>query len=224
MFKKITVFIFFLFLVNGCTAHRHAPSYTPRCAEPKQKTFSSRPKPAYVIKKGDSLWKISKKFRVPVESLKSLNKITDPSRIKVGQKIYLPVSVSGQKKQGLFFFPVEGKIIHYFGEVIDNRLNKGLKIKSDKNENVFSAKQGKIVFADFLKGYGTTVIIEHDYDFSTVYANLSGIKIKKGDIVKGREILGTVSADPEQEHAILHFELRRGHAAEDPLLYIKHYD
>lgn len=222
MIYKIGVFILFLFLVHGCAHRSLPPSMPPPVSSPSRAALYK--KPCHIVKKGDSLWLISKKYGVSIDALMEENNIAHPSRIKVGQKLAIPFSQSHLKKQLLFLFPVHGTIIHYFGEVIDKRINKGLKIKTDGNTPVYSAMRGEVVFTSYLKGYGNTVIIEHQNNFATVYANLSQIAVKKGDMVLQNHILGYVAHNSQHNMPLLHFEVRNGYKAEDPLLYLVYDD
>ena len=51
---------------------------------------------------------------------------------------------------------------------------------------------GKVVFADWFKGYGQLVIISHGEGYHTLYANLAEIFYKVGDIIKGQQAVGKV--------------------------------
>lgn len=220
---QIRLFVFLLFIIwsIGCApARRTTPAYIPPCMPAR--AVPSDWKPKYIVQNGDSLWLISKKYGISVDALMRENNISNPSRIFAGQKIYIPVCAINYKKEGLFLFPVQGRIKHYFGEVIDNKINNGIKVRPDGNAPVCAAGQGKVVFYNYLKGYGNTLIIEHSDGLSTVYANLSDVTIKKGDTVRQGQRMGLVAGDSSDSDALLHFEVRNGAKADDPLLYVKY--
>ena len=152
------------------------------------------------------------------------NNIRNPSKIIIGQKLFIPVSTSHPKKARTFLFPVQGEITYYFGEVINKKINKGITIKTKENACVHPSKRGKVVFCDYIRGYGNTVIIEHANNISTVYANLADSSVKRGDSVSQDHLLGHVAVDAKTNVAILHFEVRTGYRAADPLYYMKSYD
>lgn len=219
---QIRLFVFLLFIIwsIGCApARRTSPAYIPPCLPGRAAPSDWRPK--YIVRKGDSLWMISKKYGISVDALMRENDISTASRIFVGQKIYIPTCALSYKKEGLFLFPVQGRIEHYFGEVIDNKINNGIKIRPEGDAAVCAVGEGKVVFYNYLKGYGNTLIIEHADGFSTVYANLSEVPCNKGDTVRQGQSIGIVAENSSDNNALLHFEVRKGFKADDPLLYVK---
>lgn len=185
---------------------------------------SSREKISYVIKKGDSLWKISKNYGISVEKIMKENNITSTHNLKVGQKIFIPsYHISRnvtRSRSGNFIWPVEGKVINFFDENVENTANKGLNIKvNPTNKKVMSSSQGKVVFASDLKGWGKTVILQHSLNLYTVYANLNDILTKEGFFVKKGQIIGEVACGKNGNY-MLHFEIRKNYLPQNPLSYL----
>jgi len=67
---------------------------------------------------------------------------------------------------------------------------------------------GRVAFAGWLKGFGNTVIVDHTKNDYTLYAHLSRIGVKKGDILKSREVIGRIGASGSLDGERLYFELR----------------
>ncbi|UCC94951.1 MAG: peptidoglycan DD-metalloendopeptidase family protein [Candidatus Omnitrophota bacterium] len=172
----------------------------------------------YLVKHGDSLWNISKKYGVSVEEIMRENKISSPRKLKSGRYIVIPPCTT--KYAGLsFLWPLEGKVINAFGENINNVVNNGLNIKSATDAHVKTSAEGEVVFSDYLRGWGNTLIIKHRHRFYTIYANLSTVSAQEGDRVKRGEVIGKVGPS-DSEGYILHFEIRKGHLPQNPLRYL----
>ncbi len=214
-----------LFLITGC-ASTPIPKPTIKAQSYSSTKTFSRTTPAktkgiyYTVKKGDTLWSIAKKFNITVAKLTARNRIKETKPIEKGQILRIPQAENYTQSKLLFLWPAEGRIAAYFDERVNNKVNKGIEIQTAKYANVKSSFKGKITFSDDLKGYGNTIIIKHPQGLSTVYANLSDIFVKKDDYVQSGEILGKTSKDLRKGIFLLHFEVRDGYKAKNPLIYL----
>jgi lipoprotein NlpD len=120
-----------------------------------------------------------------------------------------------------FIWPVNGEIVSKFGASINHTSNKGINIKAKPQETVVASESGQVAFADHIKGWGKTLILRHQNDFYTVYANLEGIKVKQGFLVKKGDSIGHVAQLASGKGSVLHFEIRKRHLADNPLYYLK---
>ena len=196
---------------------------------PKEKSFARYPSRTrasirtskgiyYVVKRGDSLWKISQEYGASVKEIMKRNKIYSPHDLKVGQKIFIPRRRN--ISSNFFFWPVEGEIINFFGENINNSINKGLNIKATPaSREVKAAAEGKVVFASQLKGWGQTIILKHGSAYYTIYANLNNTLVREGTLARKRQVIGEVAAGKDEDY-ILHFEIRKKYIPQDPLRYL----
>ncbi|MFM8485097.1 MAG: murein hydrolase activator EnvC family protein, partial [Bacteroidota bacterium] len=80
--------------------------------------------------------------------------------------------------------------------------------------------EGVVAGIQYIPGHENTVIIQHG-DYYTVYSNLSSTSLKKGDTVKGRQAIGTVSTNAITGTTELHFELWRQKERLNPGAWIK---
>ncbi len=211
MLKALFVFIFITFL--SCSPAK--VSYRESLSLPLKPKLIS-----YAVRKGDSLWKISQKYGVSVEEIMKTNKISSAQGLKVGQKIYL--MPQRQRKEGnrAFIWPIKGEVLSFFGETVNSSVNEGLNIKASSNEQeVKAAAKGEVVFASQLKGWGQTVILKHEQNLYTVYANLDNLLVKEGDMAKPGQPLAKVCFGGNGSH-ILHFEVRKKHLPQNPLDYL----
>lgn len=184
----------------------------------------------HIVAKGETLWRISKIYRVDLEEILNHNKISDGTMISVGQKIYIPdqsvvspptpkTNFNNQEDPG-FIWPSKGKIVARFKEKINGVANKGIDILTTPTEDVLAASPGKIAFIGELAGYGQTLIIDHGDSISTVYCGNSNIEVKIGDEVKQGMIIAKTGPPLRKNSGSLHFEIRKNYKPQNPLYYL----
>ena len=117
--------------------------------------------------------------------------------------------------------PVDGAIVSHYGKVKHPKFqtvtfNNGILIEAPAGTPVKSVYDGKVIYADWLKGYGQVLIIDHGRGFYTLFAHLS--KMLKGlhdTVGKGDEV-GLVGDSGAQTSAGLYFEIRQRGVPRDP--------
>ena len=213
---------------------------------PNQKIFLPRNK-VYTVKKGDTLYSISRKFKTDLFSLSVLNKLNNVNQIKVNQKILIPEYILKpkkikQKEKPLqktenkkiikkklltnkvdtdFIWPVKGKILNNFGSETPGFFNDGINISSNLGTSVKASLDGEIVYSgNEIPGYGNLILIKHSKNWITAYAHLEKIVKKKGNYVKKGETNGLVGKTGNVSEVQLHFEIRKGKEAVNPLKYL----
>lgn len=97
------------------------------------------------------------------------------------------------------------------------KINQGVVFFSDEGTPVVSVSPGKVVFGDWLNGYGLLLIIDHGKGFMTLYANNSSIIKHKGDIVNQGEKIALVGHSGTLKQNGLYFEIRQRGKAINPL-------
>ena len=120
-----------------------------------------------------------------------------------------------------FVWPLQGEIVNSFGANVNHTSNKGINIKANSQDIVIASESGQAVFADYITGWGKTLILKHANNFYTVYANLDDIKVREGFLVKRGESVGRVARIASDKEGVLHFEIRKKHLADNPLRYLK---
>ncbi len=127
--------------------------------------------------------------------------------------------------KGSLAWPVNGKVAIPYGSQRDPKFNtpvfrNGVYIKTDDG----SAKAvygGKVVFADWFKGYGNLVIVNHGEGYHTLYGNLSETFLKVGDIIKVKDVIGKVGESGILNAPSLYFEVRYKGKPLDPMQWLK---
>lgn len=120
-----------------------------------------------------------------------------------------------------FMRPVSGKVISTYGSKSDGLHNDGINILASRGAPVKAADNGVVVYAgDELKGSGNLILVRHADRWMTAYAHLDKINIKRGDVIKRGQVIGTVGSSGYVDRPQLHFEVRRGTEAINPERYL----
>jgi len=101
-----------------------------------------------------------------------------------------------------------------------SRQHEGIDIEAEHGSNVYASGSGKVLKAEYEKGFGNHIIIDHGYSYTSVYAHLSKIIVKKGQKVDRSEKIGCVGNSGLSTNAHLHFEIRVNHFPVNPQFYL----
>jgi murein DD-endopeptidase MepM/ murein hydrolase activator NlpD len=122
------------------------------------------------------------------------------------------------KPNSPFIWPVDGKVISKFGPAKDNLRNDGVNIAAPAGAPVKASADGVVAYAgNELRGFGNMILLRHADGWVTAYAHNSSLLVKKGDKVRRGETIARVGSTGNVETPQLHFELRQGTKAVDPL-------
>jgi septal ring factor EnvC (AmiA/AmiB activator) len=127
--------------------------------------------------------------------------------------------------KGLLKMPISGKILCFFGPQKDTKFNvsvfrSGIDIQAQKGAVIRAVFAGRVLFADWFKGYGNMVIIDHGDGYYTVYAHLEELFKQKGFYVNTGEDIATVGDTASMDGPVLHFEVRHHGKPLDPMEWI----
>lgn len=126
------------------------------------------------------------------------------------------------QREGKFIKPVAGKVISGYGLKSDGLHNDGVNIQAAKGDPVRAAESGVIAYTgNQIAGYGNLILIRHADQYVTAYAHVDKTLVKKGDVVKRGQTIGTVGTSGSVDKPQLHFEIRRGTKALDPSDLVK---
>jgi murein DD-endopeptidase MepM/ murein hydrolase activator NlpD len=126
----------------------------------------------------------------------------------------------------MFDWPIRGQISSPFGTRVHpvfrtKSFHSGIDISATKGTPVKAAATGEVLFVGWMRGYGQVVILDHRRDYSTVYAHMSSTTVKEGTVVKAGATIGAVGNTGTTTGYHLHFEVRVGSEAKNPLDYLK---
>lgn len=97
------------------------------------------------------------------------------------------------------------------------KINQGIVIFADEGAKVASVYPGKVVFSDWLKGYGLLIILDHGRGFMTLYAHNQSLFKQKGEVVLAGDQIATVGHSGGLKKNGLYFEIRQRGKAIPPL-------
>lgn len=119
-------------------------------------------------------------------------------------------------------WPAKGKLYLKPQSNQDNELPfNGIYIRAPEGRQVSAIHAGKVVFADWLRGYGLLIIVQHDHGFMTLYANNQALYKEKGDKVITGDKIATIGHSGGQLENGLYFELRKHGKPLAPLSWLK---
>jgi septal ring factor EnvC (AmiA/AmiB activator) len=123
--------------------------------------------------------------------------------------------------KGAMPLPLNGRIGSRFGaSYSDGNLHRqGVIILAEAGSPVRAVHPGRVVFADWLRGSGLLVVIDHGEGYLSLYANNQALAKSKGDWVNRGEALATASSDAGTGAAGIYFEIRHNGTAQDPLTW-----
>ena len=176
-------------------------SYSTLDKESQPKISSG--KTIYIVKKGDTLWRISKDYGVTVESILRTNHIASTNNLEVGQKLVISVSgksdssvssyssdtpptssfASGVSSKG-FIWPAKGQVISQFGEVRNGVKNMGVCILPQPGQKIVASKNGIVEAVTDMDDGTYVVVIKHSGGVRTIYGCRSNPIVGEGSYVE----------------------------------------
>lgn len=218
--------------IGGCASNSRPPGGAAR---------SGGPAVVHVVKRGETVWRISRRYGVTVESIVRANGIRDVTDVPTGARLIIPDprDPSGSqavpaplaapspaefdraaREAGLQFgWPLRGSLNSRFGGR-RGRPHEGLDIGARKGAPIGAAEAGRVVFSDRLGDYGRVVILKHVGDWSTVYAHNRKNLVKRGAFVEKGDAIAEVGDSGNASGYHVHFEIRKGQTPVDPLRYL----
>jgi septal ring factor EnvC (AmiA/AmiB activator) len=125
--------------------------------------------------------------------------------------------------KGKLLWPVQGRLVKSFNNLQTGGAQSGVLIEAKEGVDVHAVAAGKVTFADWMRGYGYLVIIDHGGGYMTLYAFNQNLATEVNKIVKPGEIIATVGQSGGRSHPGLYFGIRKQAAPIDPLLWCRSY-
>ncbi|EEO28493.2 murein hydrolase activator EnvC family protein [Oxalobacter paraformigenes] len=126
------------------------------------------------------------------------------------------------KMRGRLKMPVSGTVTAHYGmKRAEGPSWKGIFIKTTAGAPVRSVANGRVVFADFLRGFGNLIIVDHGNQYMTIYGNAQSLNKRVGDNVSGGDTIASAGNSGENTETGLYFEIRHNGRAYNPLDWIR---
>ncbi len=124
--------------------------------------------------------------------------------------------------RGRLKWPVRGELLNRYGSPRDQSGSgwKGLFIRAVTGETVRAVADGRVVYADWLRGFGNLLILDHGKGYMSLYAYNDGLLRQVGEKVLGGDPVAQVGASGDSAESGLYFELRRDGKPFDPLRWV----
>lgn len=191
----------------------------------------------HVVRPGQSLWSIAREHGVRVEALIRANGLTSKSRLRVGQRLSIPLSEiqeGSQEPPSLadivlerppatpavsFVRPVPGPIVSAFGPR-GVAWHGGIDLRAERHDPIHAAAAGMVISSGWERAYGRVVKIWHPNDLMTVYAHNLENLVKVGDWVEQAQVIATVGSTGRATAPHLHFEIRLSGRKYNPAFWL----
>ncbi len=135
-----------------------------------------------------------------------------------------------QVSRGRIPWPVSGKLLpeYSFGKHKDKEFNavvenSGIQIQAPMGTPFHAVADGKVLYADWFKGYGKLVILDHGEGYYSLYAQASELSVAEGQKVLAGQVLGMVGDTGSLVGESLYFEIRKKGVPQDPVQWLKRH-
>ena len=119
--------------------------------------------------------------------------------------------------KGKLSWPIKGSIRKKFGSARKSGRYDGVVIAAREGTVIRSISHGRVVYADWLRGYGLLIIVDHGANYMSLYAFNEGLYKEVGDWVEVGEAIGTVGVSGGQQEAGLYFSIRKNGKPVNPI-------
>lgn len=235
-----------LAVLAGCGTSGSRAPVTDMSSAGKQQGASTG---TYTVRAGDTLYKIAQAHGTDVATLARLNKISDPTQLRIGQVLRLDSGTPVPSQPATSGGPAtaapapvatpvtppaattaaranDANLIKWgwpaSGKIIQgfNKNTKGIDIEGKPGDPVVAAADGTVMYAgNGVRGLGNLVLLGHSDGFITAYAHNQQLLVKTGDSVKKGARIALLG-QTDTTSPRLHFEIRRRGEPVNPLSYL----
>ncbi len=133
---------------------------------------------------------------------------------------------SMKELRGALSWPVQGQVTERFGRQRSEQfatftINNGVTIAAEAGTDVRSIFDGTVLYAQWFKGYGNLVILDHGERVFSLYGNLRASTVSPGAVVRAGETIGIVGESEGEEAGALYFEIRENNQPVDPIGWLR---
>jgi spore germination protein YaaH len=141
----------------------------------------------YTIKRGDSLFSLSRKFKVPMNKILKANRIRNPNKIYIGMKLIIPTYKVRKNTKQFYIYPIRKSLIK---GILRDKESYILKISIRKLTTVRAIDSGRVMSINDFRKLNKIIVIKTKGEKLVGYANLIRTFIREGEYVKRGQIIG----------------------------------
>ncbi len=159
-----------------------------------------------------------------LEDEKRLNKLIASLREVIPDILLAPgPRAAFGKLKGKLPWPTQGRVQDTFGKKRESgrKLTNGVLIQADEGREIRAVSQGRVAYADWLRGYGMLLILDHGDGYMSLYGHNQAIYKELGEWVQSGEVIATVGKSGGENQASLYFEIRHNGKPDNPLRWCR---
>ncbi len=164
-----------------------------------------------------------KKLISLIENKKNLTFLISTLKQALDDISNISIQKSFKKQKGRLYWPAKGKVKQLFGHwrSTDKVKWQGNMIRAKEGSPVHTVYYGRIAYADWLRGYGLIVIVDHGDGYMSLYGHNQTLLKEVGDWVDNNEIIATVGSSGGLQQVGLYFEIRYNGRPSNPARWCK---
>ena len=157
-----------------------------------------------------------------IETLKKKKEELERNFKIISQKKQNTTADSIIKLKGKLPWPVKGKPLKNTENTLQGSIfSNGIRISPEKDGNVKAVYNGVVQYINWIRGYGNIIIIAHDSNYFTVYANLDLIGVQLNEQVKAGETIGKINIEESLANPYIYFEIRKKDKVLNPIEWLR---
>lgn len=245
--RALTMGFVVLTLLSGCSDfkdvfHGGSGQKVRKSKDPKEGREPIRTKEGtyYFVHKGDTLSQISERYKISPIAIAQINNLFDSGAIYVGQRLFLPhrktlkkyvdpkeikaaekkskqKSKLSKRRTPQFIWPIPNARVSSVYGPRRGKHHDGIDLAVPVGTQILAVAGGKVLYAARFTTYGNLVVIKHRNGYSSAYAHLKRMYVKKGQTVKQGQKIGTVGMTGKTSGPHLHFEIQKNIDPIDPM-------
>ncbi len=208
---------------------------------------SREPRPAsppgisHIVRPGQTIWSVAREHGVSVGALIRVNRLGPNAKLRVGQRLRLPLSEVPEGSQEppsfadivlapppptpflQFIRPVPGAVASRFGPR-GATWHGGVDLRAERGSPIRAAAAGMVISSGWERAYGRVVKVWHFQSLMTVYAHTLENLVKVGDWVEQGQVIASVGSTGRATAPHLHFEIRLDGRKYDPTFWLPDTD
>lgn len=150
-----------------------------------------------------------------------LDEVISGKKVKSSLRVLDKSRIKGQLR-----WPINGKVISTFGKKKSTRFNtytidNGIEIKPSGSDKIMAVYSGDVLFADYYKGYGNLMIIQHSRDIHSLYGHCKEFLKKKGEPISAGDVIAIAGDTGSTLGKSVYFEIRDQLKPQNPLHWLR---